>query len=285
MSTVAVVGLGVMGSRIAAQLLSAGHEVVVWNRSPEKAGPLVELGAGQAASPADAARGADAVIVMVSDAAALEAVVDGPDGLAAGLGPDATLIDMSTVGPDAVGWLEDALPPGTPQLDAPVLGSLLEAESGSLTIFVGGPAELAQEWTPLLTALGTVVHVGPLGAGQAAKLVANTTLFEAVNVLGEALALAGRLGLEREAAYDVLAATPLAGQAERRRGAIESGEFPTRFRLSLARKDTDLATDAAAGADLRLFEATRERFLEAERDGLGDEDYSVVLRRILSPKR
>src|SRR5512134_917832 len=151
-----------MGSRIAAQLLSAGHEVIVWNRTPEKAGPLVALGAGQAASPADAARGADALIVMVSDAAALEAVVEGPDGLAAGLGPDATLIDMSTVGPDAVGWLENALPPGTPQLDAPVLGSLFEAESGSLTIFAGGPAELVEQWTPLLTALGTVVHVGPL---------------------------------------------------------------------------------------------------------------------------
>jgi 3-hydroxyisobutyrate dehydrogenase-like beta-hydroxyacid dehydrogenase len=282
MSRVAVVGLGVMGSRIAAQLLSAGHEVVVWNRTPEKARPLVELGAEHAASPADTARGADAVIVMVSDAAALEAVVEGPDGLAAGLGPETTLIDMSTVGPDAVGWLEDALPPGTPQLDAPVLGSLLEAESGSLTIFVGGPVELLEQWTPLLTALGTVVHVGPLGAGQGAKLVANTALFEAVGVLGEALALAGRLGLGREAAYDVIATTPLAGQAERRRGAIESGEFPTRFRLSLARKDTDLVADKATGADLRLFEATRERFLEAERDDLGDADYSVVLARILS---
>ena len=197
MSTVAVVGLGAMGSRIAAQLLSAGHEVVVWNRTAGKAEPLVELGAEPAASPADAARGAELAITMLADAEALRAVVDGPEGLAAGLEPGAAVIDMSTVGPAAVEWLESALPPGTPLLDAPVLGSLLEAESGSLTIFVGGPEELVQQWSPLLGALGTVVHVGPLGSGQAAKLVANTTLFEAVGVLGEALALAGRLGLSR----------------------------------------------------------------------------------------
>ena len=142
-----------------------------------------------------------------------------------------------------------------------------------------------QQWTPLFGALGTVVHVGPLGFGQAAKLVANTTLFEAVGVLGEALVLAELLGASREAAYDVIASTPLAGQAERRRAAIESGEFPTRFRLALARKDTDLVADAAADADLRLFEVTRERFLEAERDGLGDADYSAVLGRIIAASK
>ena len=277
MSRVAVLGLGAMGSRIAAQLLSAGHEVVVWNRTPAKAEPLVEVGAVPAASPAEAARGVELVITMLADAEALRAVVGGPEGLAAGLEPGTTVIDMSTVGTAAVEWLEAALPPGTPLLDAPVLGSLPEAESGSLTIFVGGPEELVQQWTPLLGALGTVVHVGPLGAGQAAKLVANTTLFEAVGVLGESLALAGPARAPREVAYEVIAATPLAGQAERRRGAIESGEFPTRFRLSLARKDTDLVADAATGADLRLFEVTRERLLEAERDGLGDADYSAVL--------
>ena len=283
MSTVAVLGLGAMGSRIAAQLLSAGHEVAVWNRTADKAEPLVELGANVTASPADAVRGAELTISMLADAEALRAVVDGAEGLAVGLEPGAAVIDMSTVGPAAVEWLEAALPPGTPLLDAPVLGSLLEAESGSLTIFVGGSEELVQQWSPLLGALGTVVHVGPLGSGQAAKLVANTTLFEAVGVLGEALVLAGLLGLSREAAYEIIASTPLAGQAERRRGAIESGEFPTRFRLSLARKDTDLVADVATGADLRLFEVIRERFLEAERDGHGDDDYSVVLARILNP--
>jgi 3-hydroxyisobutyrate dehydrogenase/2-hydroxy-3-oxopropionate reductase len=267
---------------MARRLLDAGHALVVWNRTPDKAAELVAAGAELSAGPADAARRADVVITMVADADALRAVVEGGDGISAALDPKTTLIDMSTVGPDAVAWLEQALPEGARLLSAPVLGSLPEAEAGTFTIFAGGPAELVEEHTPLLETFGTVLHVGPFAAGQAAKLVANTTLFEAVNVLGEALALADRLGLEREAAYDVIAATPLAGQAERRRAAIESGEFPTRFRLSLARKDADLVEEAAAEADLRLAQATRARFLEAERDGLGDADYSVILARILN---
>lgn len=281
MSAVAVIGLGAMGSRMAARLLAARHDVLVWNRTPGKAAELVQAGAVVASTAAEAARRAEVVITMVAGAMALRAVVEGDDGVAAGVDGSTAVIEMSTVGPGEVARLEGALPAGTPLLDAPVLGSLPEAESGSLTIFAGGPAELVEQWTPLLTALGTVVHAGPLGSGQRAKLVANTTLFEAVNVLGEALALADRLGLERDAAYDVLAATPLAGQAERRRGAIESGEYPARFRLSLARKDADLVADVAEGADLRLFEATRARFVEAESDGLGEEDYSVILARIL----
>ena len=111
MSKVAVVGLGSMGSRMAAQLLAAGHEVVVWNRTAERAAPLVEAGATAASSPADAARSAEVVITMLADPAALRAVVEGPDGIAAGLG-EATLIEMSTVGTETVAWLRDASPGG-----------------------------------------------------------------------------------------------------------------------------------------------------------------------------
>ncbi|MGH3037444.1 MAG: NAD(P)-dependent oxidoreductase, partial [Gaiellaceae bacterium] len=151
-SSVAVIGLGAMGSRIAGRLVGAGHDVVVWNRTPAKAEPLVALGARAAASPADAARRAEAVLTMVADPDALRAVTEGP-------------IEMSTVGPAAVAWLADALPTGTGLLDAPVLGSVTEAEAGSLSVFVGGPEPLVERWTPLLAALGTVCHVGPLGAG------------------------------------------------------------------------------------------------------------------------
>ena len=131
MSTVAFVGLGAMGSRMARRLLDAGHDLVVWNRSPEKAAELVRSSAALADSPADAALRADVVITMLSDPAALRAVVEGPDGIAAGLGSGGTLIDMSTVGPDAVGWLSGALPAGAQLLDAPVLGSIAEAEAGA----------------------------------------------------------------------------------------------------------------------------------------------------------
>jgi len=283
MSTVAVIGLGAMGSRIARRFLGAGHDVVVWNRSPAKADALVELGASAAATPAEAAGRSEAVVTMLSDPAALAEVSEGTAGIAAGAGASTTLLEMSTVGPAAVTRLASVLGPDTGLLDAPVLGSVTEAESGSLRIFVGGPAELVDRWTPLLSALGSPRHVGPLGAGAAAKLVANTTLFGTLGLLGEGLALADGLGLSRAAAFDVLAGTPLAAQAERRRAAIESGEFPARFSLSLARKDADLIAAAAAeaGVDLPLAEAARAWLADAEASGLGDRDYSAVLEWML----
>src|SRR5436190_14719382 len=216
--TIAVVGLGAMGSRIAARLLDAGHDVVVWNRTAEKATPLVERGAVLADSPADAAARASALITMLTDPAALESVLsDVP--------PDSTtLIQMSTVGPDAVSRLR------FPRLlDAPVLGSLAEVDAGRLTIFVGGEEALVREWTPLLSQLGRVVHVGGVGAASAAKLVANATLVGTIALLGESIALGEGLGLPRDVVFDVLSATPLAQQAERRREALESGEYPPRF--------------------------------------------------------
>jgi 3-hydroxyisobutyrate dehydrogenase-like beta-hydroxyacid dehydrogenase len=282
-STVAVIGLGAMGSRFARRLLATGHEVIVWNRTPEKTTGLVELGAASAGSPADAARRAETLITIVSDPAALRAVTEGPDGIAAGADGSTTVIEMSTVGPQAVRWLASALPSETGLLDAPVLGSLSEAEEGTLKVFVGGPAPLAERLTPLLSALGSPIHVGPLGAGASAKLVANATLFGTIALLGEVVALTDGLGLSRDVTFDVLAATPLAGTAERRRPSIEGGEYPLRFALALARKDSQLITDAAreAGVDVRVLEAVRTWLAEAEEAGFGDRDYSTMLAKII----
>ena len=283
MAAVTVVGLGAMGRRIARRLLEARHDVVVWNRTAERADELVELGATSAPTPAEAASGAEVVITMVADPPALRAVTEGPAGVAAGISTSATAIEMSTVGPAAVMRLASALPSGTGLLDAPVLGSVTEAESGALRIFVGGPAALGERWTPLLSTLGSPLHVGPLGAGAAAKLVANTTLFGTLALLGEALALADGLGLSRETAFDVLAATPLGAQAERRREAIEAGEFPARFALALARKDADVILAAAAGSQRGrpVTAAARSWLAAAEQRGWGDRDYSAVLGEIL----
>jgi 3-hydroxyisobutyrate dehydrogenase len=277
-TAVAVVGLGAMGSRIARRLLDAGHELVVWNRTAEKAAPLVELGAVAAASPADAAARAEVVITMVAEPAALRDVTEGPFGVAAGA-EASTVIEMSTVGPEGVGRLASVLPESAGLLDAPVLGSRNEAESGALRIFVGGPTELVERWTPLLSVLGSPLHVGPLGAGAAAKLVANTTLVGTIGVLGEALALAEHLGLAMAKAFEVLATTPLAAQAERRRPAIEGDDFPPRFALYLARKDAELVVEA--DRELRLTDAARTWLAEAEEAGWGDRDYSAVLAWIL----
>ena len=129
--------------------------------------------------------------------------------------------------------------------------------------------------------------VGALGAATAAKLVANSTLFGTLGVLAEALALADALGLPRTVAFDVLAATPVAAQAERRRESIESGEYPARFALSLARKDADLIAAAAAEkhVDLRLAAAARAWLADAERDGAGESDYSAMIARVLGGDR
>ncbi|HEX6123665.1 MAG TPA: NAD(P)-dependent oxidoreductase [Ktedonobacterales bacterium] len=284
MTRIAVIGLGAMGSQIARRFVEAGHEVVVWNRTPAKAEPLIALGAQPAESPAEAASRADLVITMVANPQALCAVAQPPNGIVGGISSAATVIEMSTVGPAAVAWLASVLPAGVGLLDAPVLGSVAEATAGTLTIFVGGPVALLARWAPLLAALGSPTHVGPLGAGATAKLVANSTLFGVLGVLGEALALAQGLGLTREAAFEVLAATPLAVQAQRRRPAIEADQYPARFSLALARKDADLIAEAAigAGVETRLAPAAQAWLAAAEDAGLGGADYSAVLAHILS---
>ena len=143
MAKLAFCGLGQMGLPMALRLVDAGHDLWVWNRTPGKAGPVVERGARQARSPAEAGAGAEAAITMLASPEALEEVVLGADGLAHGLAPGSTLIEMSTVGPQAIRALADRLPGGIGVLDAPVLGTVPQATEGSLKIFVGGPAEVA----------------------------------------------------------------------------------------------------------------------------------------------
>ena len=276
MAKLAFCGLGQMGGPMAKRLLDAGHDLTVWNRSPQKAEPLVVHGAVWASSPAEACSGVEAAITMLATPEALEEVLFGRDGLARGLDPGTTLIEMSTVGPAAIHELAQKIPN---LLDAPVLGSRSEAEQGTLHVFVGGPDELYAQYEPLLATLGTVHHVGPLGAGASAKLVANSSLFGALGVLAEALRLADRLGLSREAAFEVLAATPLAAQAERRRAALEANDYPPRFPLSLARKDADLVTEAAP--ELRLAQAARSWLAEADDASWGERDYAALLAWIL----
>jgi 3-hydroxyisobutyrate dehydrogenase/2-hydroxy-3-oxopropionate reductase len=280
---VAVLGLGAMGSRIADRLLAAGYPVTAWNRTQEKAMPLVERGAVAAATPAAAVADVDVAITMLASPDALAAVAEGEAGIAGALRRGQTLVEMSTVGPAAIDRLRGMLGDGVTLVDAPVLGSVAEAESGRLVVFVGAAADDAKRLRPLFEELGTPLHVGGPGAGAAAKLVANSTLFGALAVLGEALALSDALGLDRDAAFSALAHTPMAAQAERRRDAIDAGSYPPRFTLSLARKDAALVVDAAsaAGTSLPVASAALSWLEAADRAGAGDLDYSAVLATIL----
>ena len=283
MSTVAVIGLGAMGGRIAKRLLDAGHDLTVWNRTASRTEPLAAAGAAVAASPAEAARSAEAVLTMLAGPEALRAVIEAQDGLAAGAARGTTVIEMSTVGPRSVERLRSALPSDVGLIDAPVQGSLGEAEAGTLQLWVGGPDDLVERWRPLLSVLGEVVHVGGLGTGAATKLVTNATLVGTMTLLGETLAIADALGVPRDVAFRALSVTPLAAQAERRRESLTAGEFPRRFDLRLARKDARLVLDAArdAGVEPRVLRAAEAWFAAAERAGLGERDYSEVLTTIL----
>lgn len=284
MTTLAFCGLGQMGAPMATRLIDAGCDVTVWNRSPERAEPLLERGARHAPTPAEAAKDAEAVFTMLSTPEAVEEVVFGEDGVAVGVAPPATLVEMSTVGRAAVLGLRDRLPEGVGLLDAPVLGSVPQATAGELKIFVGGEAELVRRWVPVLEHLGLPRHVGPLGSGAAMKLVANWCLGVLMVGLGEALALADALGLSQNDVLDVLAESPIGTTVRSKRENIESDRWKPRFKLTLAAKDLRLVTEAAEqlGLDLALASGIRARLDAAVAAGKGDCDYSVVIEDIRS---
>ncbi len=281
MTSFAFVGLGRMGLPMAGRLIDAGHDLIVWNRTPAKAEPLVERGARLVDSPAQAAGQSEAVFTMLATPEALREVVVGPGGLAEGMHDGHTLIEMSTVGPDVVRELAERLPADVDVIDAPVLGSVPQATAGTLKIFVGAAPALAQRWTPVLEALGRPIHVGPPGAGAAMKLVTNSILGALMSGLAEALALADAFGLDQSTVLDILAESPIGVTVASKRELIESGRFPANFTLSLAAKDLRLVTGTAQDAGLRLplAMAGLAWFELADADGLGGLDYSAVTAR------
>ncbi len=279
MARIAFCGLGMMGRPMAERLLAAGHELTVWNRTPERAAPLAERGARAAATPIEAAEGAEAVVTMLATPDALEAVVLGEHGLAPALGHGTALIEMSTVGPYAVRDLAARLPAGVEVLDAPVLGSIPQATDGTLEIFVGGTPEAFARWEPVLRAMGTPARLGPLGAGAAMKLVVNSALLALMATFAEAMRLSDALELDPAATLDVLAGSAIGVTVRRKRDHVERGEFPPNFRLALAAKDAGLVDEAAGrlGLGLPVAAGAREWMEAAVAAGLGDLDYSAVV--------
>jgi|RhiMetdeSRZDD1v2_1073273.scaffolds.fasta_scaffold28764_4 3-hydroxyisobutyrate dehydrogenase-like beta-hydroxyacid dehydrogenase len=282
MAKIGFLGLGEMGTPMAGRLLKAGHELTVWNRSAEKAAPLAKEGAAVAATPAKASARADVVITMLATPDAFEQVLFGVEGLAAALSPGQILIDMSTVGPDEVRSAASRLPEGASLVDAPVRGSVPQATSGKLDIFVGATDSDYERVRPILEVLGAVRHAGGPGSGAAMKLVANLVLGAAIVTLGEALSLGESLELNRGIMLDVLAGSPIGPIVAAKRGNVESGQFPPSFKLRHAEKDLRLVTEAAAarGRDLKQALANRAWFDEAAERGAADLDFSAVVATI-----
>lgn len=282
MASLAFLGLGQMGAPMAARLLDAGHQVTVWNRTPEKAEPLVSRGARRASSPAEAADGAEAAMTMLATPEALEEVLFGPEGLEGALAGGGTLIEMSTMGPHTIDRVAGRLGGDATVIDAPVLGTVPHAEEGTLTIFVGGTEEDLSRWREVLSALGTPIHLGPRGSGAAMKLVVNSTLGALMTALGEALALADAFGLDQKTVLDVLSDSAIGATTTSKRDKIETGSYPPNFKLWLARKDLRLVTEEAERAGVRLRVAPEAlRWLEAaDQADLSDLDYSAVIAHI-----
>ena len=227
---------------MARALRAAGHDLIVWNRTPEAAERLVaDLGGTTATRPADVAARAEATVSMLGDGPAVDAVYGGPDGLVAGAPPGTVLIDCSTVPPTTLRAYEAAIRArGAGVLDAPVSGSVALAEAGTLTLMVGGEPADVERARPVLDALGaTVFHLGPLGSGAAMKLAVNTVIFGLNEALAEGLVLAEAAGIDRSAAYDVLAASavgaPFVGY--KRAAFLDPETTPVAFALDLAAKD------------------------------------------------
>jgi 3-hydroxyisobutyrate dehydrogenase-like beta-hydroxyacid dehydrogenase len=277
-SRVAVLGLGAMGSAIAGKLLGAGHDLTVWNRTPGRDDELVAAGARHADTPAEAMSDREVVITMVTDGPALEQVLFGGGGAASAIPKDATLVEMSTIGPTALAAVVERLAPVS-VLDAPVLGSVPSVEAGRLLIFVGGDREVFERHADLLGLLGTTMYMGASGSGAMLKLVNNAAGIASLVAVGELLALTDRAGLELDTVLDSLAAGPLASMIERWRPRLKDEDQSSYFRLALARKDLALAFDEAdrLGTRLTVPEAAAARCDEAIEAGLGDEDFGTVV--------
>ena len=278
MTRVAVLGLGAMGRAIAARLLGAGHDLTVWNRTPGRDDELVASGARRASSPDEAVSDREAVITMVTDGPALEQVLFGDGGAVSAIPHDATLIEMSTIGPTALASVAQRLAP-VAVLDAPVLGSVPSVETGRLVIFVGGDREVFERHADLLSLLGTTMYLGASGSGAMLKLVNNAAGIAALVAVGELLALTDRAGLDLDVVLDSIAAGPLASMVERWRPRLKEEDQSSYFRLALARKDLALAFDEAErlGTRLSVPEAAAARCDETIEAGLGDEDFGAVV--------
>jgi 3-hydroxyisobutyrate dehydrogenase len=282
MKRITFLGLGIMGAAMARRLLDHGLDLTVWNRNPARADVLVRAGARLAATPAEAARGADAVIAMLADDDASRSVWLGESGALAALARGAIAIDSSTL---TVEWMRElgaqAAARGVGFLDAPVTGSKPQAAQGTLNFLVGGDAATVARAAPLFAIMGRGhVHLGGAGSGALLKLINNFMCGVQLASLGEAIAMAQRSGLDVRRTADVLAAgspgSPIVKMVVER---MVSRDYTPNFLVPLMVKDLTYAMRAfsAAGIDLADAHAARERFIEAASAGYADKDIASVV--------
>jgi 3-hydroxyisobutyrate dehydrogenase len=285
MPRVAFLGLGTMGAAMAANLARAGFAVVAWNRTPGRAPELADLGVERAPNPATAAAQAEIIVVCVSDTPDVEAVLFGQDGAVGGARAGSLVIDCSTIAPSGSwGFAARLKEHGLSMVDAPVSGGSEGARNATLTIFVGGDAVDVERARPVLAAMGrTITHVGPIGAGQAVKAVNQVILAGAYLGVAEGIVLAIKAGLDVE---QVVAA--LGGGAAQswvlanRSGRMLDNDYPLGFKVSLHRKDLEIALELAGqlGAVLPVSALAAQFEAGLIAQGHGDDDMSALARAI-----
>ena len=277
---VAFLGMGIMGRPMAANLVKAGHEVSIWNRS---ASPEKEIaGARTASTPSDAARGAEVVWMCVSDTKAVENVLFGPSGVEESLAEGMIIADSSTISPSAtLRFAERVKRRGVQYVDAPVTGSKIAAESGSLIFMAGGEESALATLGPLFQAMGKQVFpMGDTGKGQATKLAMNLQIALIYEGFAEALTLATKLGVDIARLLPLIQASMIrSGVVDYKAPFIMKRDFSPNFPLRLMLKDIHLTLDAAKEARVRLpgLEAVEEVYDLAAEEGHQDLDYAATL--------
>ena len=285
MKKITYLGMGTMGRGMAANLIKAGHEVTVWNRSAERCAPLVAQGARQASSPAAAVSGAELVMYCLSADAAVEDLVWGAGDLLSAVRPGQIVVDMTTLHP-SVSLKEAAAytAKGARFLDAPVFGSKNEAAGGGLWIVVGGDKALYEEVKPVLAVLSETTHyMGENGKGTSMKLVGNLVVAAQLEALGEAMVLATKAGLDPVDVLGVLHVTDFKSPIFDGVGnALIHRDFSTHFALKLMLKDANLIARFAQDLNVPTpaSAATREVIKAAINQGWGEENASAFIRNL-----
>ena len=285
MTNIAFIGLGIMGSPMAVHLAKAGHQVAGYNRSPEKAAPLVDAGGRAAESIADAVRDADVVCLMVPDSPDVSDVLAGEGGVFDNANEGTLVIDFSSIRPDVTtGLAEQAATRGLRLVDAPFSGGEAGAVNAALSIMVGGEADDFEAAKPYLDAVGkTVVHVGPSGAGQTVKAANQLIVAANIEALAEAVIFLEAYGVNTAAALEVLGGG-LAGSKvlDQKKQNMLDRSFEPGFRIALHHKDLGIVTAAAreAGVVVPLGAIVAQLMASALANGDGGLDHSGLLRGV-----
>jgi 3-hydroxyisobutyrate dehydrogenase len=280
--SVGFIGLGIMGEPMALNLVKAGYQVTVFNRTPDKARPLEQAGAKVASTPAEAARNANYVMSIVSDSAASEEVIMGKDGVLQTIKPGAIVIDSATISPVVSRKLACATAGKKAGfLDAPVTGSKHGAEKGELTFMIGGERETFDRAMPLLKVLGKKhIYCGSHGAGLSAKLAQNAIQSTMVEIFCEGFVLATKSGVRPEVMMEIVQnSMARAALTDFKAPFIFKGDFTPYFPLKWMHKDVTLAMEAAfaAGVPMPVAAAVKEVYASARAQGKGDLDYVAVV--------